>query len=183
MFQIIRRILNTCILFLCKRMFFFLLLQMNILNAAASSQRGSEGSIELDFASPLQPPKSHLLKVFWILYFPFTLLFALTIPNCQKKKCRKWFPVTFVISTLYITLASYILVWMITVIGGRTLRRRWWIIRLAKINIYIYIAVTGSIFRFYPANLRHVDGSNVSVDRCYVAGHCFVSSCGQEGIR
>ncbi|OQR79459.1 sodium/potassium/calcium exchanger-like [Tropilaelaps mercedesae] len=82
--------------------------------AVASSHRGS---LDIEFESPLRPPRNQVLRIFWLLYLPFTLLFFLTIPNCQRKNCRKWFVATFIMSTLYITLASYLLVWMITIIG------------------------------------------------------------------
>lgn len=83
----------------------------------ASSRSPSLGSIEVIHGATLRPPSNHLLKVFWLLYLPFTVLFYFTIPDCQKKERRKYFVLTFVMSTVYITFASYLLVWMITIIG------------------------------------------------------------------
>ncbi|XP_022704503.1 sodium/potassium/calcium exchanger 5-like isoform X1 [Varroa jacobsoni] len=93
------------------------IMKNQVMAAVAASSRGSEGSLDVDLKSPLKPPRNHFLKIFWLFYLPFTMLFHLTIPNCQRKKCRKWFLATFIMSTFYITLASYLLVWMITIIG------------------------------------------------------------------
>ncbi|XP_064466104.1 probable sodium/potassium/calcium exchanger CG1090 isoform X2 [Ornithodoros turicata] len=67
--------------------------------------------------STLTPPKGTWLKLAWILVLPISVIFHFTIPDCKTKRWRKWFLLTFVISTIYISIFSYILVWMITIIG------------------------------------------------------------------
>ncbi|XP_018497738.1 sodium/potassium/calcium exchanger 5 [Galendromus occidentalis] len=84
---------------------------------AANSRSPSLGSTEEVHGATLRPPRNHFLKVLWLLYLPFTLVFYFTIPDCQRKDRRKYFVLTFIISTLYISVASYLLVWMITIIG------------------------------------------------------------------
>ncbi|XP_003744598.1 uncharacterized protein LOC100902645 [Galendromus occidentalis] len=69
------------------------------------------------FKGELLPPKGTLMMVLWIFYLPFLLLFVFTIPNCLRTTCRKFFVVALCMSVFYITIASYLLVWMISVIG------------------------------------------------------------------
>ncbi|POI27516.1 hypothetical protein CIB84_008734, partial [Bambusicola thoracicus] len=40
-----------------------------------------------------------------------------TVPNCNKPHLEKWFMVTFASSTLWIAAFSYMMVWMVTIIG------------------------------------------------------------------
>lgn len=73
--------------------------------------------VKRDSLSNLSPPKGRCLRVLWALMLPMTTLFHFTIPDCKTERCQKWFLVTFVISTTYISFFSYLLVWMITIIG------------------------------------------------------------------
>ncbi|XP_076269385.1 sodium/potassium/calcium exchanger zydeco isoform X2 [Rhynchophorus ferrugineus] len=57
----------------------------------------------------------------WIVTWPIRLIFFLTIPDCEKPKLKKWFPVTFLMCIIWIGSLSYIVAWMITIIGD-TLR-------------------------------------------------------------
>eukprot|EP00111_Clytia_hemisphaerica_P015474 TCONS_00045694-protein len=67
--------------------------------------------------SPLRIPDGCANKITWILGFPVIFLFYFTIPPCCKKKWSEWYLVTFSMSVLWMGLLSYILVWMVCVIG------------------------------------------------------------------
>ena len=54
----------------------------------------------------------------WVINFPINLVFFLTIPDVRfGPKCAKLYPVSFFLSIAWIGLISYVLTWMITVIG------------------------------------------------------------------
>uniref|UniRef100_A0A669E9E4 Sodium/potassium/calcium exchanger 3 n=1 Tax=Oreochromis niloticus TaxID=8128 RepID=A0A669E9E4_ORENI len=64
---------------------------------------------------PFQCPGFNKLK--WLLAWPLALLLYFTIPNCSTPRWENWFMLSFVSSTLWIASFSYIMVWMVTVIG------------------------------------------------------------------
>lgn len=41
-----------------------------------------------------------------------------TIPDCKSEKYKNWYPFTFLLSMIWISFYSYIMVWMITIIGS-----------------------------------------------------------------
>ncbi|MBN3291637.1 NCKX3 protein, partial [Polypterus senegalus] len=47
---------------------------------------------------------------------PF-LPFQMPVPNCDQPRWEKWFMVTFMMSTLWIAIFSYVMVWMVTIIS------------------------------------------------------------------
>lgn len=53
----------------------------------------------------------------WIITWPIYLLFVFTIPNCEKPRYKKWFPLTFIMCIVWIGSLSYVVAWMITIIG------------------------------------------------------------------
>uniref|UniRef100_A0A3B1IVY0 Solute carrier family 24 member 3 n=1 Tax=Astyanax mexicanus TaxID=7994 RepID=A0A3B1IVY0_ASTMX len=53
----------------------------------------------------------------WLLAWPLSLLLFFTVPNCNSPRWERWFMFTFISSTLWIAGFSYIMVWMVTVIG------------------------------------------------------------------
>ncbi|KAK2852593.1 hypothetical protein Q7C36_007794 [Tachysurus vachellii] len=66
---------------------------------------------------PFHCPGGMCNKVKWMLAWPLSLLLFFTVPNCASPRWERWFMVTFIISTLWIAGFSYIMVWMVTVIG------------------------------------------------------------------
>jgi len=40
--------------------------------------------------------------IFQIIAFPFTMLFMITVVDCRKERLRKWYPLTFLVSIVYI---------------------------------------------------------------------------------
>uniref|UniRef100_A0A8C8S1D1 Solute carrier family 24 member 3 n=1 Tax=Pelusios castaneus TaxID=367368 RepID=A0A8C8S1D1_9SAUR len=59
--------------------------------------------------------KTEILK--WMFTWPLSFLLYFTVPNCNKPYWEKWFMVTFASSTLWIAAFSYVMVWMVTIIG------------------------------------------------------------------
>ena len=48
---------------------------------------------------------------------PINILFYFTIPDVKKESCRKFVGFSFVVCIVWIGVTSYILVWMVTIIG------------------------------------------------------------------
>ena len=67
--------------------------------------------------SPLSFPQGCISRILWITALPFICLFYLTIPDCRKNRWEKWFLVSFFLSVLWIAALSYVLVWMVSIIG------------------------------------------------------------------
>ncbi|XP_001649854.2 sodium/potassium/calcium exchanger 5 isoform X2 [Aedes aegypti] len=61
--------------------------------------------------------QSKLRQFSWIITWPIYLLFVFTIPNCAKPRYKKWFPLTFIMCIVWIGSLSYVVAWMITIIG------------------------------------------------------------------
>ena len=67
--------------------------------------------------SPLKPPSGKCSKVVWVFTLPSILLFYITIPDCRQKQWHKFYLVTFTVSTIWMGVLSYVLVWMGAIIG------------------------------------------------------------------
>ncbi|NXT87276.1 NCKX4 protein, partial [Anhinga rufa] len=63
------------------------------------------------------PVDGKMNKIKWIFTWPLMFVLFCTIPNCSKPRWERWFMVTFILSTFWIALFSYFMVWMVTVIG------------------------------------------------------------------
>ncbi|XP_059055190.1 sodium/potassium/calcium exchanger 3 isoform X2 [Achroia grisella] len=61
--------------------------------------------------------RSCLTKTTWIVTWPIHLIFLFTIPDCEKPRFKNWFPLTFMMCIVWIGSLSYIVAWMITIIG------------------------------------------------------------------
>ncbi|KAB0351082.1 hypothetical protein FD754_015939, partial [Muntiacus muntjak] len=67
--------------------------------------------------TPFDPPSGKLETVKWAFTWPLSFVLYFTVPNCNKPRWEKWFMVTFASSTLWIAAFSYMMVWMVTIIG------------------------------------------------------------------
>ncbi|KAM3601475.1 uncharacterized protein V6R79_013439 [Siganus canaliculatus] len=67
--------------------------------------------------SPVHIPSSCCARVKWVITWPLGLLLYCTVPNCVRPRWHRWFMVTFVASTLWIAVFSYLMVWMVTIIS------------------------------------------------------------------
>uniref|UniRef100_A0A8C6IM69 Sodium/calcium exchanger membrane region domain-containing protein n=1 Tax=Melopsittacus undulatus TaxID=13146 RepID=A0A8C6IM69_MELUD len=72
---------------------------------------------EQDNLSPFSLPDGKMNKVKWIVTWPLIFVLFCTIPNCSKPRWESYFMLTFILSTLWIAVFSYFMVWMVTVIG------------------------------------------------------------------
>ncbi|XP_062380276.1 sodium/potassium/calcium exchanger 3 [Sardina pilchardus] len=66
---------------------------------------------------PLTLPEGRCERVKWLLSWPLSFLLYCTVPNCVLPRWERWFMVTFVASTLWIAIFSYLMVWMVTIIS------------------------------------------------------------------
>lgn len=57
------------------------------------------------------------MYVWWVLMYPSHILFFLTIPESKSERCCKLYPLTFIMSVVWIGVLSYLAVWMVTIIG------------------------------------------------------------------
>nr|XP_023659415.1 sodium/potassium/calcium exchanger 3-like isoform X2 [Paramormyrops kingsleyae] len=67
--------------------------------------------------SPFKIPRGRCDCIKWLVSWPLRLLLYCTVPNCVVPRWRRWFMVTFVTSTLWIAVFSYLMVWMVTIIS------------------------------------------------------------------
>jgi hypothetical protein len=67
------------------------------------------------FHWPRGQKKWHQLA--WLLVWPIHLVFLVTIPDCEKPRFKRWFPLTFLMCIIWIGSLSYVVAWMITIIG------------------------------------------------------------------
>lgn len=63
------------------------------------------------------PDEGSVTQVLWVLFWPARLLLHFTVPDCRRPSMRKWFPLTFTLSVVWIGAVSYVTVWMVTIIG------------------------------------------------------------------
>ncbi|XP_035767393.1 sodium/potassium/calcium exchanger 3-like [Neolamprologus brichardi] len=85
-----------------------------------NNENDEEGEEEDDKEGPLVPfkvPAGVCNKLKWLVMWPLSLLLFFTVPNCGKRRWERWFMVSFFTATIWIAGLSYIMVWMVTVIG------------------------------------------------------------------
>ncbi|XP_059953917.1 sodium/potassium/calcium exchanger 4 isoform X2 [Mesoplodon densirostris] len=73
--------------------------------------------VEAAFLSPFSMPEARGDKAKWVLTWPLIFLLCVTIPNCSKPRWEKFFMLTFILATLWIAVFSYLMVWLVTIIG------------------------------------------------------------------
>ncbi|XP_029431589.1 sodium/potassium/calcium exchanger 5 [Rhinatrema bivittatum] len=62
-------------------------------------------------------PEADLTRIFWVLSLPIIMLLYLTTPDCRRRSWKRWFILTFFMSAVWISVFTYILVWMVTIVG------------------------------------------------------------------
>lgn len=70
-----------------------------------------------DTYSPLSAPTGGMALVRWFLALPLSCIFYGTIPDCRTDRWKQWYFASFFMSVLWIAGLSYILVWMVSIIG------------------------------------------------------------------
>lgn len=72
---------------------------------------------EDEYKLQLTPPVDLKERIVWAVCLPLKAAAYYTMPNCRLEKWRSWFLVSFFLSMLWISIFSYVMVWMITVTG------------------------------------------------------------------
>ncbi|XP_053128457.1 sodium/potassium/calcium exchanger 5 [Hemicordylus capensis] len=62
-------------------------------------------------------PEADLKRILWVLSLPIITLLYLTMPDCRRQFWKNWFMLTFFMSAVWISAFTYILVWMVTIVG------------------------------------------------------------------
>jgi solute carrier family 24 (sodium/potassium/calcium exchanger), member 4 len=72
-----------------------------------------------DLPDPLiKPENPDLITIInWHIVFPIHYMCRLTMVDVKLEKYKNWYPLTFLISMIWISFYSYFMVWMITIIG------------------------------------------------------------------
>ncbi|KAF2343955.1 hypothetical protein FHG87_025289 [Trinorchestia longiramus] len=68
--------------------------------------------------NPWQPPLGVCERFYWGFTLPLVAIHYVTVPDCRRVGWQNWFLLTFTMSMVWISLYSYVMVWMITIIGG-----------------------------------------------------------------
>ncbi|XP_069593039.1 sodium/potassium/calcium exchanger 4 isoform X1 [Ranitomeya imitator] len=66
---------------------------------------------------PFSIPSGCTNQFKWVFSWPLILVLYFTVPNCSKPRWENFFMLTFILSTVWIAIFSYLMVWMVTVIG------------------------------------------------------------------
>ncbi|XP_054728101.1 sodium/potassium/calcium exchanger 4-like isoform X1 [Anastrepha obliqua] len=88
-------------------------------SVVAAASAASDEEEEEEHYSLLHYPKdkSCFAQFTWLIIWPIHLLFRIAIPDCKKTKNNKIFPLTFIMCIVWIGSLSYVVAWMITIIG------------------------------------------------------------------
>jgi K+-dependent Na+/Ca+ exchanger-like protein len=66
---------------------------------------------------PWEIPDGAGAKATWLSMCTIYFLYYLTVPDCSKERWKKWYMVSFFMSIFWITVWSYLMVWMSTILG------------------------------------------------------------------
>ncbi|XP_041120970.1 sodium/potassium/calcium exchanger 4-like isoform X1 [Polyodon spathula] len=88
----------------------------NIENGNVPEDKQGEDD-EPDLSSPFSIPAGCMNKGKWLFSWPVLLLLYFTVPNCANPRWEKYFMLSFILSTVWIAVFSYFMVWMVTVVG------------------------------------------------------------------
>ncbi|KAI4483173.1 hypothetical protein M0804_008228 [Polistes exclamans] len=77
----------------------------------------SEEEEALEIVSMTSWPSSNGEKIWWLLTWPINLALLVTIPDCRRPKLKSWYPLTFIMCIIWIASTSYVVGWVITIIG------------------------------------------------------------------
>ena len=53
----------------------------------------------------------------WAIMCPIKILLHFTIPDCRNPRLARWYPLTFTMTIVWLCLFTYLMVWMVTIIG------------------------------------------------------------------
>ncbi|BET00145.1 Sodium/calcium exchanger protein [Nesidiocoris tenuis] len=70
---------------------------------------------ELEGIKMCDPPTQFVRRVWWLLSWPVAFCLYITVPDCRLR--RSLYPATFLMCTVWIGVSSYVVSWMMTVVG------------------------------------------------------------------
>ncbi|TKS72285.1 Sodium/potassium/calcium exchanger 3 [Collichthys lucidus] len=76
-----------------------------------------EGEEEDAPFKPFVLPDRWCVCLKWLFSWPVSVVLYCTIPDCSQPRWERWYLLTFLSSTLWIALFSYLMVWMVTIIS------------------------------------------------------------------
>nr|XP_023830337.1 sodium/potassium/calcium exchanger 4-like [Salvelinus alpinus] len=91
--------------------------KVDVENGNVPEDKPAEEEAENETISPFDIPVGISSKCKWLIAWPLLLLLFFTIPNCAKPRWEKFFMLSFILSTVWIAVFSYFMVWMVTIIG------------------------------------------------------------------
>ncbi|XP_041721837.1 sodium/potassium/calcium exchanger 4-like [Coregonus clupeaformis] len=91
--------------------------KVDVENGNVPEDKPAEEEPENETISPFHIPVGISSKCKWLISWPLLLLLFFTIPNCAKPRWEKFFMLSFILSTVWIAVFSYFMVWMVTIIG------------------------------------------------------------------
>ncbi|KAL4231467.1 hypothetical protein ACF0H5_009044 [Mactra antiquata] len=86
-------------------------------NGACNHDQDQILNTDSQIENVLAYPTAKWKQIIWWIALPLRILFFITIPDCRYPKWRNWFILTFVMSLVWLSVLSYVMVWMITIIG------------------------------------------------------------------
>uniref|UniRef100_A0A8C2EUW7 Sodium/calcium exchanger membrane region domain-containing protein n=2 Tax=Cyprinus carpio TaxID=7962 RepID=A0A8C2EUW7_CYPCA len=82
-----------------------------------NSQPEEEDEDGDEMFKPFHFPAGYSARLKWLVSWPLAVLLYCTVPNCVLPRWHRWFMITFIASTLWIAIFSYLMVWMVTIIS------------------------------------------------------------------
>ncbi|KAG7201478.1 hypothetical protein KM043_004238 [Ampulex compressa] len=77
----------------------------------------SDEDESLEIVNMTRWPRSRWEKVWWVMTWPINFMLLITIPDCRRNSLKSWYPLTFIMCIVWIASTSYVVGWVITVIG------------------------------------------------------------------
>jgi Ca2+/Na+ antiporter len=100
---------------------FFLEISESINNLGGDRQNPNnninKATEEANYFDPFHIPEKFVQKTLWFVLFPLKFLFYLTMPDNRRKIFKNFYFLTFLISTIYIGVFTYGIVWMVVIIS------------------------------------------------------------------
>ncbi|XP_061903741.1 sodium/potassium/calcium exchanger 3 [Entelurus aequoreus] len=88
-----------------------------IRNTDCGDKPGMEEDEDYGIFHPFHIPAGCSARIKWFITWPLGLLLYCSVPNCVLPRWHRWFMATFVASTLWIAVFSYLMVWMVTIVS------------------------------------------------------------------
>nr|XP_045598729.1 probable sodium/potassium/calcium exchanger CG1090 isoform X2 [Procambarus clarkii] len=91
--------------------------QVEAVEVEAAPTKSMAPEMKDDDVSPWTVPVGVCERLGWALSLPLVALHHFTTPDCRRERFRRWHLITFIMSMFWIAAYSYLMVWMITIIG------------------------------------------------------------------